>query len=154
MPLRRRAFDTSHDTHDVDPEDFGPFDTPETEDVLAEEEPEPIAIRPVPVSVEGSVRVEQPSDRSGGIYTVQVPLESGGVPVKLLNADPRREAATIVPLDADIYLGLERGDVIDSPGAGRWPAAVPLVYRLSDELWATAVTAATTVTVIVEQWAR
>jgi len=153
MPLRPHRFDTSQDTHDVDPEDFGSFDTPATEDVLGAEE-EPYTIRPVPVCVEGTVRVEQPGGRAGGIYTVQVPLESGGVPVKLLNADPRREAATIVPLDSDIFIGLERGDVIDSPGAGRWPAAVPLVYRLTDELWATAVTAATTTTIVVEQWAR
>lgn len=152
MVLRRR--DTIvHDTHDVDPDDFDDFDAPDTDDVLGEE-PEAFDIRPVPVEVQGAVRVEQPGPRAGGIYTVQVPLSTSGTPVKLLNDDPRRETATIVALDSDIYIGLERGDVIGSPGAGRWPAAVPMVYRLTDELWATAVTVATTVTVVVEQWAR
>lgn len=149
MPLRRPGFDT----HDVDPEDFGPFDTPDTENVLDAEE-EPYTIRPVPVYVEGSVRIDQPGNRDGGLFTVQVPLVSNGRAVKLLNGDARRETATIVALDSDLYLGREPGDVINTPGACRWPVGVPLVYRLSDELWASAVTGATVVSVIVEQWAR
>jgi hypothetical protein len=58
MPLRRRAFDTSHDTHDVDPEDFTPFDTPGTDEVLQAEEPD-LELAPVTVRLVNKVRVDQ-----------------------------------------------------------------------------------------------
>ena len=152
MPLRRQL--STIDTHDVDPEDFVDFDAPDTADVLDQAEPDPIAIRAVPVEVQGPVRVEQPGARTGAPFTVQASVESGGVAVKVLNRDERRESATIVPLTADIYFGLSAGDVVNTPGAAVWPAGVPMVWRGTDELWAVGVTAATTITVVPELWAR
>lgn len=144
MPKRNR------DTHDVDPVDFVPFDTPDTDDVL-DVDPDPFDVRPIPVTVEGEVRVANPGSRTGAVYTVVCPP---GRASKLLADDPRRETATIVSADDDVLIGVEPGDVVGNPGAGVWPVQVPLTWRLSTELWAAGSTATATVTVIVEQWAR
>jgi hypothetical protein len=151
MPLKPRHTDT----HEVDPEDWPDpgYTTPDTGELYG---PEEANIPTIPVRVEGPVDIAQLGVRSGGMFTVSAPVGTGATAdaVKLLGDDPRRKSATIVPLDSDIYIGTNRGDVMSTPGAARWPAAVPLVVESSEELWASAVSVATIVTVVQEHWAR
>jgi hypothetical protein len=127
-----------------------PDDTPPMEAVQQAEYP-PVDTT-VPVVVTNIVRVDVLPSRSGGISSVPVGTVE---PVKLLPNDPRRKSATIVSLDADLFLGDLPGQVVGAVGASRarWPASVPWVSERTDEVWATAV-AASSVTVIVEHWAR
>jgi hypothetical protein len=104
------------------------------------------------VDVTNIVRVDQLPSRSGGMTSVRVGATE---PVKLLAGDPRRKSATIISLDADLFLGDFPGQVLPSVGdaRARWPSSVPWVSERTDEVWATA-TVATNVTVIIEHWAR
>jgi len=119
------------------------FDATPTSE-LFDPESVPLAI---PVRVEGSVRVEPEPGRTLTARQFLAPVAPDSVQV--LFDDPRRASATLVALDNDLLLGVNRGDPI-----AQWPVGVPLVTAASGPLWVRAVGAATNVTVVTELRAR
>lgn len=90
MPLRRPHHQV-RDTHDVDPEDFLPFDTPATDEVLQAEDTEP-ELQPVPVRLVNKVRVDQLPTRLGITKSINV---SSTEPEQVLPRNPRRAAINL-----------------------------------------------------------
>lgn len=74
------------DTHAVDPEDFLPFDTPDTDEVLQAEVAHP-EVDPVPVRLVNKVRVDQLPTELGILRSIDV---SSAAPEQLLPRNPRR----------------------------------------------------------------
>jgi hypothetical protein len=85
MPLRRARHEP-HDTHDVDPDDFGDFDTPPTDEVLQAEDTEP-ELQPVPVRLVNKVRVDQLPTEVGITKSFK---PSTADPEQILPRNPRR----------------------------------------------------------------
>jgi hypothetical protein len=122
------------------------FDTPPGDDVFQEDEGEGDR---VPVIVENIVRVDEMPTAIGGMHRTIITTTAE----KILNADARRKMVTLVSLDQDIYLAPSFSEANPS-GAALWPANVPLVLQSSDELWAASFASTTTLTIIIENWAR
>jgi hypothetical protein len=89
--MRRRARHEAHDTHDIDPDDFVPFDTPPTAEVLQSELPEP-DVQPVPVRLVNKVRVDQLPTELGITRSVNI---SATAPEQILPANPRRATVNL-----------------------------------------------------------
>lgn len=125
------------------------FSTPDAADVFQADE-EPIS---VPVVIDHVIRTEEVPTAQVGFYTVAVPVSTAGG-AQILREDARRRCATIVSLVSDLYLGNTQGDVVNNASAARWPAGTPLVITALEEVWASGVSSADTVTVIIENWSR
>lgn len=127
------------------------FDMPEAEDVFQEDvDPASPVAGPIPVVVEGIVRTEEPGSRTTGFRKFNLSTTDAQ---RILDDDPRRKCATIIPIDTDIRLGYSQSDAVGSGGT-RLPMAVPLLLTTSDEVWACAVNVACEVSVFFELWAR
>lgn len=123
-------------------------DTPAVGDVLQYETGMPD--RPIPVEIQGSVRVDELPSRTGGIFSRTITTTT---PYRL-NENPRRKAVTIIAATADIRIGRTQADALNDGAGVQWPAAVPLVLQSADELWILAVGGSTAVGFIVEDWSR
>lgn len=124
------------------------YATPPGEELFqAEIEPAPT----VPVEVKGIVDVQPVPSRVTGFRTFL--LGTLGQAQRILDDDPRRKCATIIPVDTDIRLGHTQSDAA-STGGTRLPMGVPLLLTSSDEVWASPVTTACEVSVFSELWAR
>lgn len=120
---------------------------PTTADVVQEEDPAGLAR--VPVTVEGPVRVVDLPAKAGGLFTVAGVGQAVGV--RILSEDPRRKHATVLATDQNVRYGASQAAAEN--GGALWPANIPLVWSAKSELWATAVTSTTAISVVVEQWA-
>jgi len=129
----------------VEPYDF---DTPDVAEVHQGETGAPD--RAIPVDVVNPVRVDELPARTGGIFSRQVPTNGH----RLLNGDPRRKVATIIPISGDLRIGDTQAGALNDGAGAVIPQSVPFLYSCSDELWAAGVVATVEVSVIVEQWAR
>lgn len=119
--------------------------SPDPEDVLQVEAPEPV----VQVRTVGPVRVQELPRVSAGIRGLTV----GTSPRQLLTSDPHRARATILAA-GDVLLGGSAQEVAGGQ-PGLWPAGQVLEFGATDELWAAVATGPddTQVTVIQERWA-
>lgn len=123
------------------------YATPPGEDVFQAED---VEIPTVPVEVKGVVEVQALPSRVTGFRTFLITTTAAQ---RILDDDPRRKCATIVPVDTDIRLGHTQSDA-QSTGGTRLPMGVPLLLTSSDEVWACAVTVSCEVSVFSELWAR
>lgn len=123
------------------------FNTPDEADVLQLDDDD---IKAVAVKVENVVRVDEMPTRLGGMSTTEVGVTGG----KIANGDATRKTLTLISRQQDIYLGHTQGDVNQNSGGCWWPVNTPFVTTSSDEIWASAVTDRTTISVITEQWAN
>lgn len=122
------------------------FDTPPGEDVFQSDEP----AAAVPVEVVGTVRTEEMPTRTTGFRTFNV-TPTGAQ--QILDNDPRRKSATIIPLTDDIRIAGDQSSAV-SPAGTLLPLGMPLVLTSSDAIWAASVLAATDISVFFELWAR
>lgn len=102
------------------------------------------------VNVDGPVEVHQLPSISAGSrsYSGVTALD----PVRVANIDPRRRVMRIVSIENDMVYGNSQAQAAAGTGVV-WPKLVPLELTHGDEVWIRAVTATTTVSVIVENWA-
>lgn len=146
------------------------YDTPDTEDVLQEDEPSNI----VPVRVENVVRIDEMPTSSAFMNRI---LATGAKAEKLLNADPRRKKFVLwaIALGAGvdgIMIGNRSTDADDYTGAFLYinnPGLLRYEFTTCDEVWVRPVIAnesggtwtgyaASTddaiLSVVIEQWAN
>lgn len=121
----------------------------ELDDVL-QEEPESFQIKAIVTNVEGPVQVQLlPSVAAGSRSWNNVPATEAQ---RVANADLRRRSCTVMALDQNIYVGSTKQDAESGYGV-LWPKLVPLVLTHAESVYVRAVTATTTVSVVVENWA-
>lgn len=119
---------------------------PAPEEVLQEEETPIRTGAPVPVVVEGPVRVQTlPSP----VWAMLSYAGVGTTPIQVLAGEPRRRKATIVP-SAAARFGAS-GAQADAQSAA-WPASLPLEMTHDGEVWARADTGTANIFVLVEYW--
>lgn len=90
MPLRRSPKPVTRNTHAVVPEDFLPFDTPPTDEVLQAEYPEP-EIKAVDVRLVEAAQVDPRPTELGILRSIDVDSTE---PEQILPENPRRAAVT------------------------------------------------------------
>ena len=120
-------------------------DDPTPDEVLAEEPSSP-HIPPVPVAVQGPVRVQQlPSPVWAMISYAGVTTAA----IQILGAEPRRRTATVLG-SAAIRIGQTSAQA--DAQAAPWPANIPLAMTHDGEVWARADTGTVNIMVLVEYW--
>lgn len=114
---------------------------------LVQDVPHTAVMLPAPVVVQGPVRVQELPRTSSGMHTVTV----GTTPKRVLTADPRRAKALLVSRTADMYFGGSQAEALGGYGAW-WPLGTVLPLHHCDEVWISAVSGTTDITVITESW--
>lgn len=109
------------------------------------EKPETVCVR-----IEGPTQTRELPAKFAGMGTVRG--VTSGPAVQLLWKDYRRKTATINALSGNIILGSSQAQASASSGAV-WPANVPLVVTSYEEVWVSAVSTTTDISVILESWA-
>jgi hypothetical protein len=104
-------------------------------------------LTPLPVYVVGAVMTEARATTLAGMTTVAGVAQSGK---RLLTADPRRARAIIVGVTQALRIG-SSGAQAEMTGVV-WPSGVPLTLTTRDEVWASAATGTTDISVISENW--
>lgn len=126
---------------------------PDTDDVL-QDEPQAAPLTPIPVHVEGTVRVQElPSPL---VVVVQVFADSTAgfiQPQRILGEDPRRKRATLVATDQNLRIGTSQKQVMSADTCALWPKNVPLEIQGKSEIWVASDTDTTRISAVVEQWA-
>lgn len=134
-------------------------------DILQEQEPYEANVPPIPTVVCEPVRTVALPARIGAFAQFTL---STTVPIRVLDRDPRRKRAVITLFDTagasdGAVLGgtqavsLNNGFLLPLPGPGIAAgnvASTMLEITSVDEVWATALTAACTLSVMNEQWAE
>lgn len=134
MPLKRPPQPTVRDTHAVHPEDFLPFDTPPTDEVLQAEVSEP-DIQPVPVRLVNKVRVDQLPTELGITKAINV---SSSAPEQILPRNPRRatvnfwigEGESVRVARTEMECERDDSSIIITDNSG------PFRFHWVDECWA------------------
>lgn len=127
--------------------------TPDPDEIVqAEEDYDPA--RPINVAVCGPVQTrEVPAAAYPGYQTLTAVGTTVGV--RALALEPRRKFATITAMDQDIYISSSQaGAQAGAGGAMRWPAVVPYVCQHMHEVWVTAVSGTTDVSVETVNWSE
>lgn len=108
----------------------------------------------VPVCLEDPVRVQELPAKSAGFRSVDLTV---GKAVKILERDPRRKRAVILPYDPagaskGAFIGVDQQAAL-SPYAAMIPLGTSGIELTTfDDVWASANTAGCSITVINEQW--
>lgn len=126
---------------------------PDNDDVL-QDEPQQMPMTPIPVVVEGTVRMQELP--SPVVVVAQVFCDSSGGTIaaqRVLGEDPRRKKATIVATDQSVRIGTSQKQTQSPDTCAIWPKNVPVEISGKTEIWVAADTATTRVSVIAEQWA-
>lgn len=123
------------------------YATPEGEEVYRVDED-----KGIPVHETGVVQVQPVPGRVTYFRTFNVGT-GAGTGQRILDEDPRRATATIIPLDVDIRLAGDKSSA-ESTGGTLLPMGVPLVLNTSDEIWASGANATANISVFAELWAR
>jgi len=120
-------------------------------DDIEQGDPDAIPVKPVPVTVDGPVRVQSIPSRSWSSRNRAVPLADG--PVRIAPADARRATLSITPTEAAIYIGVDQAACAAGVAAicPANVAAPALTHR--DEVWVAAIAVDAVVSVIEELWA-
>lgn len=138
-----------HETETVvEPYDF---DTPPVADVLQAETGQPDDA--VPVFLTNPVNVNQMPTRLGAMFSREL-AASPAVPVKVLNADPRRAAVTITNPGVVIAIGRSQAEAADANAFRIDTNQGPYRFHFTEELWARSTAAAVRMSIAVENWAR
>ena len=124
-----------------------PLVEPTNDELLQEEYPKPDAVS---VCVDGPVQTRELPAKFAGMSTLKG--VTSGPAVQILYKDYRRKSATINALNANIILGSSQAQAAANSGA-TWPANVPLVITSYEEVWVSAVSTTTDISVIIESWA-
>ena len=120
---------------DLDVADTVPIDVDVTHPAVA-----------IPVTVEGVVQVDPTPPANVGFFTL---AGVGTTPVRALTADPRRRRATVIGLSQNIRIGNSQSQ---AQLAGIvWPAVVPVVITSRDEVWVSATSNTSDISIMVEQ---
>jgi hypothetical protein len=124
--------------------------TPDPSDIVQAEYDPNETTPAVHVCVEGHVRTQELPRVSAGIRGVPCSPDAA---VRLLSADPTRAVARLIPYAGDILIG---GSKQECEGGQPAPLAVGTVLEVTaaDEVWAVAMTDATTVLVVQERWSN
>lgn len=101
----------------------------------------------IPVTVEGPVQSQAMPTRGGA--TVQ--RKVGVVPDRILNEDPRRSRVILVSKDDDMYVAFDQASIL-SATAAIWPKLVPLTITCTSQIYVAAVSTASVISAIPEQW--
>jgi hypothetical protein len=156
MPLRRSQLENrSSDTHDVDPEDFVPFDTPPNDEVLQAENPAP-EIQPVPVRLLNKVRVDQLPTELGITRSINV---SSSEPERLLPWNPRRATINLwIGTGETVRVARSQAEALrDDSSIIIVGSSGPYRFHWVDECWAmkrAAGAATDRLCICTEDWAR
>jgi len=121
---------------------------PEPEEVLQHEEDSPLV--PVPVVVEGIVRVQRTPNKTG--YIRGINLTQNAPPELVVAADPRRARVQIVARGGVVRLAsrvvdFEHGNYFELTNG-----AISVTIEHTDEIYAATIAASTSVHLIVEYW--
>lgn len=127
------------------PTDYELIEPSDDELLQVEEE-----MKAVKVCIDTPVNARELPSKFAGMSTVRG--VSSTVPVQLLFKDFRRKSATINALSANIVIGGSQAQAL-SPNGATWPANVPLVITSYEEVWVSAVSTSTDISVIIESWA-
>jgi hypothetical protein len=154
MPLRHPRLEPT-DTHDVDPEDFVPFDTPSSADVLQSEDSAP-ELQPVPVRLVNKVRVDQLPTELGITRSINV---SATAPERLLPWNPRRATINLwIPVGATVRVARSEAEALrDDSSIIIVSSSGPYRFHWVDECWAmkrAAGDANDRLSICTEDWAR
>lgn len=110
-------------------------------EVMAEE-PAAMALRPIPVKVVGPVET-----RELGALQLAIWSRSVDTPERVFTRNPKVKSRYLVA-GANLNIGVKQSQVNQTTPTGLvWPANTPLPLAAFDELWASAATAGTPVTV-------
>ena len=104
----------------------------------------------VPVRLDQVVPVHMLPSRCGA-HRSYAANESDAAPTLLLGKDLRRRRATIISIDAPIWVGA--ADDVTTGNAAVWPAGGPLVIEHTDQVYARPTVGSSLISVIPEQWA-
>lgn len=138
-------------THPHDPVDT----TPEPDDIVGAEVGHQVNIPPLPVKVDGPVRVVSPPTRSAGWRSYDL---STTVAVKILGRDPRRRRAVIIAhnsVTGTAKLGETAAQALSDQafilpvGLGSLTDYCTIEYTSTDEVWASG---SVDLSVLNEQW--
>lgn len=105
-------------------------------------------LKAVPVEINTPVNTRELPTKFGSMFTEK---GVGATAVRLLGRDHRRKSAKIIGLSQNIRFGPNQS-VAQTTGA-EWPAVVPMITECFDELWVSATTSTTDISVIQEWWA-
>lgn len=140
-------------------QDGRPNDVRESLDELQQEPPRhPLPIDPIPVTVDGPVRVQDVPARRATYQTVYIDGSRKDA-VQLLPPDPRRKRAVLIATDQDPYIGATREDLAgvttgSAAAAMQFPRSVPLELLHCDGVYCTTGDGSNTfVSVLAEYWA-
>lgn len=123
-------------------------------DDLFQAEPEALPLTPIPVHVQGPVRVQDPPATQLVVTQVFVDSTGGFIqPQRVLGEDPRRKIARIVSGDQKLRVGTSQKQVMSPDMCAVWPVNVPLEITARSEVWVAADTLTTRVSVVSELWA-
>lgn len=128
--------------HDVTPEP----------DTIVQAEEDDYKLQPIPTYVCGPVETREVPAKQGGYTTYQGTGASG---IQALPFEPRRKSATIVGLDADVWIGASQQAVLAGGfGAFRAPAGVPITINHMDAVWVAPVTGTSDISVMTSFWSN
>lgn len=128
--------------------------TDPTVDEVQQDEAPALPLVPVPVRVDGVVRV-QPMPAQGG-SAKSVVLAADAASIKIAKPDPRRASIRLVAVDQKVYFGYSQAEA-DSSTAALLPTGLVVAITNRDaEVWVRSGVAAqaATLTVINDQWTQ
>lgn len=126
---------------------------PDTGDVVGEE---PSPLEAIPVIIKGAVETRALGARRIAFRTVQgVPVAVAGVTpaMKLASSDPRRASISFMGVTGDIYVGATQASAAVGVGA-RFPFNTFFTLNSGQELWVSATSGTTDVSVVEQYWAE
>ncbi len=125
---------------------------PEVEELTQQEAPTPLVLNPVPVDVQGPVKVQQLPAQTGSAKRVNVTDTQS---VKIAKGDPRRSILRIWATDQPIYVGYSQAEA-DGSQAAKLPINLILPIANLNEVWVRSATPgqATDVSWINDQWTQ
>lgn len=118
---------------------------PTPSEVLAHEEPER-HIEPVPVSIDGPVRVQTPGAQIGIMRSITITT----TPEIVLASNPRRARVLLFCATNSVRLGSKND--CDNDSAFLLPVNIPCEITHGDEVWARADTATARLSLSIEEW--
>lgn len=122
--------------------------TADIETVLQKEEEYEITAPPIEVKICEPVETKELPPLRSTYYNLTA--VTSGIPVKLLEQDPRRKSATICALDANIIVGSTQADA--RLNGATILNLVPRVINGQTEVWTRAVSTSTDISVQTEYW--
>lgn len=122
---------------------------PDIDDVLQEEE-QAAPLTPIPVVVQGQVRVQDPPAVS--LQVGQWALDASVGAQRVLGDDPMRSRVQLTAVGGVVRIGVSQKQVAYSSTCMLLPAGVLLELRARSEIWAAADSGTVTLSGAMEKW--